>query len=223
MGASSRELLDLRTVRCVGIVAAMHKRRVAAAVRDLLAWLAKRGVGAVLPEEQASALSIAELGRPLTELGRCADLVLSMGGDGTLLAAVRQYNHGGEDRVLVVDPQRFAMRTLPAQKVLSSPAAPDETWRATPFSQALARQTSPPYPLQNDGLREAESAVSGFFLTADLCPSRKPLDYGFVKATMALPQKPPVPIALMVSGLWIRGHQTDLAWLKEHTSSSENP
>lgn len=87
--APSRESLDPRKVKCVGIVAAMHKRRVAAAVHDLLVWLTKRGISAVLPEEQAAALSLAELGRPLAAIGKCADLVLSMGGDGTLLAAAR--------------------------------------------------------------------------------------------------------------------------------------
>ena len=121
--------------------------------------------------------------------------------DGVPLAAVRRYNRGDHPLFLVLDPQRFAFSEMTAAKVLTSRPAGDEAWRHTPFSLALTRQTSSPYPLQNDGLREAEHPVSGFFLTADLCPAKKPLDRGFFDATMDLPQKPPVPVALMISGL----------------------
>ncbi len=67
----------------------MHKRQVAVAVREVVEWLRRRKVGAILPEEHAAALSLPELAVPLADLGRCADLLLSMGGDGTLLATAR--------------------------------------------------------------------------------------------------------------------------------------
>ncbi len=67
----------------------MHKRYVASAVRQVVTWLGKKKVGAILPEEHASALSLPRLGVPAAELGRRADLLLAMGGDGTLLAAAR--------------------------------------------------------------------------------------------------------------------------------------
>ncbi len=133
--------------------------------------------------------------------------------DGTLLAATRRYHRGGEARFLVLDPERFAFREMVAATVLSARPAKEEDWRQTPFSGALARQTAPPFPLQNDGLREAELSVAGFFLTADLCPAKGPLDRSFIEALTAL-QKPPVPIALMVSGLWIQRHPDDFSRLK---------
>ncbi len=81
--------LDPRSVRCVGIIAAMHKRRIASSVGEVVAWLKKRRVGAVLPQEQAAALSLGKLGVNMPELAKRADLLLSMGGDGTLLATAR--------------------------------------------------------------------------------------------------------------------------------------
>jgi hypothetical protein len=141
--------------------------------------------------------------------------------DGTLLAAVRKFNRDDHRHYLVLDPQRFALSEMTAEKVLSARPAGFEAWRQTPFSLALIRQTSPPYPLQNDGLREAEHPVPGFFLTADLCPSKKPLDRVFIEATMALPLKPPVPLAMMVSGLWIQRHQADLTWLKDQVAAGK--
>jgi hypothetical protein len=134
---------------------------------------------------------------------------------GTLLAAVRQFRRADEERFFVLDPVRFEWHETAAAKVLSSRTATAEDWRKTPFARALDRHTSPPYPLQNDGLREADQPMPGFFLTADLCPSKKPLDRRSIEATAALPLKTPVPIALMVSGLWIQRHEVDLAWLKE--------
>jgi NAD+ kinase len=73
----------------VGIIAAMHKRRVASAVREVVTWLTKRKVVAILPEEHAAALSLPDLATPLAQLRTRADLLLSMGGDGTLLATAR--------------------------------------------------------------------------------------------------------------------------------------
>lgn len=141
--------------------------------------------------------------------------------DGILLTAVRRYNRGDHPHFLVLDPQRFVFSEMTAERILTLPPAGDDAWRHTPFSLALARQTYPPYPLENDGLREAEYPVSGFFLTADLCPAKKPLDRGFFEATMALPRKPPIPVALMISGLWIRRHEADLAWLKDQVSAGK--
>jgi hypothetical protein len=134
--------------------------------------------------------------------------------DGTLLVATRQYNRGNDARFLVLDPEHFTFREMAAAVVLSARSADEEAWQATPFSQALARQNTPPFPLQNDGLRKAEHAVPGFFLTADLCPAKRSLDRGFIETVMKLPLKPPVPITLMVSGLWVQRHPKDVAWLK---------
>jgi hypothetical protein len=141
--------------------------------------------------------------------------------DGKLLAATRRYYRGNDARFLVLDPERFEFREMAAASVLSARAANDEAWRETPFSHALARQTSPPFPLQNDGLRKAEHPAPGFFLTADLCPAKRPLDRRFIEALTALPLKPPIPIALMVSGLWIQRHPDDLAWLKNQAAAGK--
>ena len=141
--------------------------------------------------------------------------------DGTLLAAVRRYNRADHRHYLVLDPQRIALSEMTAEKVLSTRPAGFAAWRETPFSLALTRQTSPPYLLKNDGLRKAEHPVPGFFLTADLCPSKKPLDRDFIVTTMALPLKPPVPLALMISGLWIQKHEADLAWLKDQVAAGK--
>lgn len=137
-----------------------------------------------------------------------------IGEDGKVLAATRRFLRGDEARFLVLDPERFAFREMAGQAVLAAPPAPDGAWQETPFARALARQTAPPFPLQNDGLREAERPVPGFFLTADLCPSGRPLDRVLFAELAALPLKKPLPVALALSGRWVRQHPEDFAWLK---------
>lgn len=138
---------------------------------------------------------------------------------GMPLAAIRRYQQGDDRLFLVLDPQRFILQPMTAAEVLSSLPAADRAWRDTPFFRSLTRLTSPPFPLQNSGLREAQSPVQGFFLTADLCPTDKPMDRRFFNATASLPQKPPLPVALAVSGLWIKRHEAALVWIKEQIAA----
>ncbi|UCC68220.1 MAG: NAD(+)/NADH kinase [Armatimonadota bacterium] len=86
---SKRAAFDPGSVRCVGIVPALHKRRIAAAVNDVIEWFGRRGIRTILPEEQALALSAPELTAELSHFAEQADLLLAMGGDGTFLTAAR--------------------------------------------------------------------------------------------------------------------------------------
>jgi hypothetical protein len=143
------------------------------------------------------------------------------GADGTLLGATRRYYRGDHARFLVLDPEHLDFREMSAATVFTASPATDKAWQETLFARALARQTAPPFPLQNDGLREAEHPVPGFFLTADLCPAKRPLDRGFIEALTALPLKQPIPLALMVSGLWIQRHPDDFAWLRNQVAAGK--
>ena len=84
-----RALFDSGAVRCVGIFPALHKRRIGLAVRELAEWLGERGLRVLLPQEQAEALSLPEFSSAPEELAAAADLLIAMGGDGTLLATAR--------------------------------------------------------------------------------------------------------------------------------------
>lgn len=84
-----RAPFDPRDLRAVGVIAALHKRRIGALVAEAVAWLGKRDLRALLPSDQADALSLSEIGADRDRLAAEADLLLSLGGDGTLLAAAR--------------------------------------------------------------------------------------------------------------------------------------
>jgi len=86
---AQQDTFDPQSVRCIGIIPAMHKRRIGNAVRRLIPWLKSRRIDVVLPAEQAEALSLPDLGADIDDLGDRADLLLSMGGDGTFLTTAR--------------------------------------------------------------------------------------------------------------------------------------
>jgi len=90
-GSRSRVVrqLDAESIKCIGVIPAMHKRRIGLAVKEVVDWLASRRVKVLLPAEQAGHLSLPGLASEIGELADCADLVLSMGGDGTFLRAAR--------------------------------------------------------------------------------------------------------------------------------------
>jgi NAD+ kinase len=74
-------------IRTVGIVSRPRRTDIASVVPPLLAWLSQRGIDAMLDEEAAACLSCT--GTPRHELPLKTDMLIVLGGDGTLLAAAR--------------------------------------------------------------------------------------------------------------------------------------
>ena len=84
--ANSREA---PVIRSVGIVSRPRRTDIDCVVPPLLDWLAQRGIAAVLDHETAACLPGGNPGRPREELPSTTDMLIVLGGDGTLLAAAR--------------------------------------------------------------------------------------------------------------------------------------
>ncbi len=74
-------------IRTVGIVSRPRRTDIAKVVPPLLDWLGQRGITPLLDEETAACLSCP--GAPRKDLPANADMLIVLGGDGTLLAAAR--------------------------------------------------------------------------------------------------------------------------------------
>lgn len=74
----------------IGIISRPRRVDVAAIVPPLLKWLADRNIRALYDQETATSLEQSEGGKTRTELAAQCDLLLVLGGDGTLLAAARE-------------------------------------------------------------------------------------------------------------------------------------
>uniref|UniRef100_C6E0A9 Polysaccharide deacetylase n=1 Tax=Geobacter sp. (strain M21) TaxID=443144 RepID=C6E0A9_GEOSM len=136
---------------------------------------------------------------------------------GKRLLAVRSFQCDGVPRLLAVDPETLLSYDLPADSLTRSgdPGADADAFRATRLARALSKYNSPPYRLQNGGAVRAETQVEGLFLTVDLCPSQRPFELELFEATAALGNGRAVPVAVMISGVWLSTHPQELSYLKE--------
>ncbi len=134
--------------------------------------------------------------------------------DATVRVAWRQFREDGTPHLLVMDPVRMEVEKVNRPAIKGKPAA-GRRWDATPFARALAKYTAPPHPLRNAGILRAEGPARGYFLTVDLCPSKKPLDRRLFQeiAGFATGSGAPVPVGVAASGLWIKNHPEDFRWL----------
>jgi NAD+ kinase len=80
---------DPGAIRCVGLLAAPHKHRIGHALRTAAEWFAARGIRVRLSAEQAVRFGLPEAAVERPRLAEECDLLISMGGDGTLLSAAR--------------------------------------------------------------------------------------------------------------------------------------
>jgi NAD+ kinase len=76
-----------QTFQTIGILSRPRRAQLSVVVPPLLKWLEARGVTAVFDEETAAALPDASQGKSRTVVADLAQLLLVLGGDGTMLAA----------------------------------------------------------------------------------------------------------------------------------------
>ena len=76
--------------KTIGIISRPRKSILAEIVPPLLAWLKERGVSTLIDSETATPVNLSDLGKTRHQIAEEADLLLVLGGDGTLLAAARE-------------------------------------------------------------------------------------------------------------------------------------
>lgn len=81
-------MTELSPVRCAGIVANFSKPGAARVLRETVSWLLANGARAVVAPPEAEVPPGAERVR-LEELGAACDVLITIGGDGTLITAAR--------------------------------------------------------------------------------------------------------------------------------------
>jgi NAD+ kinase len=90
-------MLDVKApaVKTAGIFTKPHAAGAAQLVPELMAWLAARGISVRLDEQTAVYAGPGEAGLPRSEVPLGCDLIIVLGGDGTLLSAARAVGHRG--------------------------------------------------------------------------------------------------------------------------------
>lgn len=80
----------MSTLKTIGIISRPRRVDISTIVPPLIQWLAARNIRASFDQETATSLKEATGGKTRAELAAESDLLLVLGGDGTLLAAARE-------------------------------------------------------------------------------------------------------------------------------------
>jgi hypothetical protein len=140
---------------------------------------------------------------------------------GRVRLAIRSFQFDGVAHLLVIDPFSFQSFNLPAANLTLSSVAAEPSLGPSPFMRALERYDSPPYPLQNGGATRAAGQLAGEFLTVDLCPSRHPFERGLFDTLVATGKGAPVPVAVAVTGVWLKSHPEEFGYLKREAAAGK--
>jgi hypothetical protein len=176
-------------------------------VLGLAAWFGLGGLGFAetlrVPESLASAETVADY----------ASVLRSCKKDGAERIAIRTMTLRGEPTLLLVDPTTLAT-SVDSAAGWSCADTKDAALADTRFLRAVTRAAEPPELthrgfLSNAGLKHG--AGGGAYFTGDLCPSHKPLDREFITSLEA----DRTPVALSISGLWLKHHFDDYRWLMQ--------
>jgi hypothetical protein len=139
---------------------------------------------------------------------------------------LRKFENQGKEYLLLVNPQTLQTKVNESSFYQVKPMTLAETrtfFKKTPYEKAISKVEKQSISIQDAGIERGMPTETGISLTADLCPSHRPLDRRIFTTMIAEFQKveKPAPIALSVSGLWMLKHQEDLEWLKKLRNDGE--
>jgi hypothetical protein len=134
--------------------------------------------------------------------------------------AIRKFEDSGKTYLLLVNPDELETKVDEAVLYNISPMSMPEArlyYEKSSYERALRKAEKRSKSIQDAGIQSGMPSETGITLTADLCPSSRPLDRRIFTAIFEQFKKveQPVPIALSITGIWMRQHPQDLAWLKE--------
>jgi len=142
------------------------------------------------------------------------------------LMVLRSFDNYGKHYLLLVDPQTLITKISESDFYEVKPMTMAQA-RAffvnTPYQKAMTKVENRSVMIQDAGIEDGMPKETGISLTADLCPSHRPLDRDIFTDIITEFKKveQPVPVALSITGVWMRQHPQDLEWLKKLQADHE--
>lgn len=142
------------------------------------------------------------------------------------LMILRSFDNYGKHYLLLVNPQTLETRIDESNFYEVKPMTLVQAsayFFKTPYEKALFKANKRSVMIQDAGIEQGMPKETGISLTADLCPSHRPLDKQIFTDIITEFKKveQPVPIALSITGVWMREHPQDLQWLKKLQANHE--
>ena len=143
---------------------------------------------------------------------------------GDTVVVLRKFVRDSVAMYLAVRPDSCLTEVRPAAGLPYTPASWSDIrgrFARTAYVRALMRSAADADSIRDAGFKRFECPEDGIELTVDLCPSTKPLDRRVFNDLIAEigPAERPVPVAVSVTGRWMRAHAGDLDWLKSLADS----
>jgi len=140
------------------------------------------------------------------------------------IAVIRKYNSGNKDYYLGIglnDLKSYVFNSSNAKVTPTNWNSLMEKYSSTPYIQAIKAAKQKSTSLQNAGIQHGDSKEQGISLTIDLCPSHKPLDRIIFSSIIEEFKKfkTPEPVALSITGKFLKTHPEDIEWLKHEVDS----
>ena len=133
---------------------------------------------------------------------------------------LRSFQNDGKDYYLLVNPQTLETKIDEPSFYKVKPMTFSEArmfFKNAPYIRAISKAEKQSVHIQDAGIEEGMPKETGISLTADLCPSHRPLDRRiFTEIVKEFQQvESPAPVALSITGIWMLQHPQDLEWLKQ--------
>jgi hypothetical protein len=139
---------------------------------------------------------------------------------------IREFENEGKGYFMLVNPQTLETKIDDISFYQVKPmtlAAARDFFKNTPYIKAISKAEKQSVNIQDAGIENGLPKESGISLTADLCPSHRPLDKIIFTDIFNEFKKveQPVPVALSITGVWMKQHPADLQWLKKMQQDHE--
>lgn len=128
----------------------------------------------------------------------------------TAVVSLRSFKLRGELYSWVINSKTLQTAVVPASCLQKCSAFNSAT--STKYAQLLTHSTIVPSSMANAGIQKAKEVTTDKFLTVDLCPSTKKLQAEIFQRIQS-GYMTNVPVALAVSGLWIKHHHDEFKYL----------
>lgn len=133
---------------------------------------------------------------------------------------LREFYLNGNKKYLIVNPTTLATSIIPGDSAAVKSVSWDLIARLlhnSVYVKSLREAEKNSDTVQDAGITHFTKIRRGIDLTIDLCPSKRALDREFftqLVAELGNVEKP-VPLAISITGIWMKEHTDDLAWLKK--------
>ncbi len=140
--------------------------------------------------------------------------------DNKEMIMLRRFNINNKDIILLLDPYNLDTKFSLAKDCNSIKLGFNEIenkFKQSPYFRLINESKKDAKSIQDAGITHCLPKETGVNLTIDLCPSKHHLNRKIFTAVLNTFQhiERPVPLAIAISGRWIKEHQKELLWLKE--------